>query len=919
MNFTPQADHGSWFRSANPLASESVSLSGELLYQPSRSLLFIDAAIEDSQWFAQGVAASTEVHWLQPGSDAIAQITQTLLGRTGIASLQIIAHGQAGGIQLGNSWLNGQTLANAGAAIQSWGIALTPSADILLYGCNVAQGAVGQAFVQQLAQITGADVAASDDLTGQGGDWTLEVQTGEIESRLEIAAPVLQRYHHQLAAPILNNSGTPILPAIASGTAATSITGITVSDLLSQLAAPISDADGDPKAIAITGVDNTNGTWQYSTNGTTWNPITTTSDANATLLGATAFYTADLGTAPTSQGWLSYTAVKLPALGLPSFVTNTESINGGAVVDTTADRTIYAGYSNYGISGALVNANAPRLDNTTGYSLSFDLQVLADANTNPSRAGFSVLLVSQDPTKAIELAFQRLTATTGQIFAQSSAFAAAEAIAYDTNQKTDYRIAVRGNSYQVFANGTQILTGALRDYSGFTPPANFPADPYEQANLVFLGDNSTSAQGSFKLTQVVMQTENRLRYVPNANTSGNATINFRAWDTTDGKSSGAIVNAATNGTGTPFSSNFETATVTVNPVVSNAKSEILWRNDQTNLSVVWNIQNGTQLVAGRLLTYGSNVAGKAGQAVLYDQTWRLVNTIDLNGDGGRDLVYTRDGEIRVLTVGQVSGQTTTITADREFTFASPKFNSLNGQAAKPLSGWELVGVEDMTGDGQGDFVFYSRSLDLTVIWQTNSAGQIVDGVVVTSAASPGGQNTGAPNAWNVQALGDFTGDGKIDMLWRNTANVVVLWELNGTQLSYAKSGVLPSLGSNFQVKGVGDFNQDGVKDIIWRDQTNNVSRIWTFGPNGRPTDISLLAATSSQWEIGDVADMNGDGTDDIIWRNNQENNVVVWNIQNAAFSLPGSGYVLNYLPGGNQQVINPGGIFWKIDAVTATV
>jgi hypothetical protein len=917
MNFTPQTDQTVWLRSATSLASELVVDRWFSTVQPSRSLLFIDAAIDDSQLFAQGVAAATEVHWLQPGLDAIDQITQTLLGRSGIASLQIMSHGQAGGIQLGTSWLNSQTLTNAAAAIQSWGTAFTTGADILLYGCNVAQGAVGQAFVQQLAQVTGADVAASNDVTGQGGNWQLEVQTGTIESRLEITDPVLQRYHHQLAAPILNNSGTPILPAIAAGTLATSITGITVSDLLSQLAAPISDPDGDPKAIAITGVDNTNGTWQYSTNGTTWNPIATTSDANATLLGATAFYAADLGTAPTSQGWLSYTAAKLPAFGLPSLVTNTESISNGAVVDTTVDRTIYAGYSNYGISGALVNANSPRLDNTTGYSLSFDLQVLADANTNPSRAGFSVLLVGQDPTKAIELAFQRLTATTGQIFAQSSTFVAAEAIAYDTNQKTDYTVSVLGNSYKVFANGSQILTGALRDYSGFTPPANFPADPYEQANLVFLGDNSTVAQGSFKLTQVVMQTENRLRYVPNANTSGNATISFRAWDTTDGKSSGTIVNASTNGAGTPFSSNFETATVTVTPVTNAMTSEILWRNDQTNQSVIWNLQNGTQLVAGRLLSYGANVPGKAGQAVLYDQTWRLAATIDLNGDRLRDLVYTRDGEIRVLTVGQINGQTTTVEADREFTFASPKFNTLNGQAARPLAGWELVGVEDMTGDGQGDFVFYSRGLDLTVIWQTNIAGQIVDGVVVTSAASPGGQNTGAPNAWSVQALGDFTGDGKTDILWRNTANVVVLWELNGTQLSLVKSGILPSLGSNFQVKGVGDFNNDGVDDILWRDQTGNVSRIWTFGSNGRPTDVSLLAASSNQWEIGDVADINRDGTDDIIWRNNQANNVVIWNIKDAAFSLPGSGYVLNYLPGGNQQVINPGGVFWKIDAVTA--
>jgi hypothetical protein len=346
------------------------------------------------------------------------------------------------------------------------------------------------------------------------------------------------------------------------------------------------------------------------------------------------------------------------------------------------------------------------------------------------------------------------------------------------------------------------------------------------------------------------------------------------------------------------------------------RTEIFWRNPQTNDPVTWNLSNGTQLVDGRYLTYGRGIGdNRVGLIVRYDQTWRLAGKVDLNGDSVSDFVYTRDGEIRVLTVGQLNGQTATVEADREFTFASTKFGSLNGQAAKPGTAWELVGVTDLTGDGQSDFVFYSRSFDRVVFWTTNQAGQIVDGGFVTSELRPGGQETGSPNAWNIQALGDFTGDGKIDILWRNTADVVVLWELNGTQLSYAKSGLLPSIGRNFQVKGVGDFNGDGVQDIVWRDQSGNVNRIWTFGTDGKRTEVNLLAATNSLWEIGGVGDMNRDGTTDIVWRNNLDNNVVIWNIQNAAFSLPGSGLVLNFLPGGNQQVINPGPGF-KIDAVT---
>jgi hypothetical protein len=40
------------------------------------------------------------------------------------------------------------------------------------------------------------------------------------------------------------------------------------------------------------------------------------------------------------------------------------------------------------------------------------------------------------------------------------------------------------------------------------------------------------------------------------------------------------------------------------------------------------------------------------------------------------------------------------------------------------------------------------------------------------------------NTWSIVESGDFNGDGKDDLLWRNTAtNDVAIWFLNGTQVS----------------------------------------------------------------------------------------------------------------------------------------
>jgi hypothetical protein len=38
----------------------------------------------------------------------------------------------------------------------------------------------GKAFVENFSEFTGADVAASTDVTGKGGDWFLEYSTGLI-------------------------------------------------------------------------------------------------------------------------------------------------------------------------------------------------------------------------------------------------------------------------------------------------------------------------------------------------------------------------------------------------------------------------------------------------------------------------------------------------------------------------------------------------------------------------------------------------------------------------------------------------------------------------------------------------------------------------------------------------------------------
>jgi len=149
-------------------------------------IVFIDSSVEDYQTLLAGIDPSVEVVLLQSDRDGVEQIADVLSEREDVNSIHIISHGDSGTLQLGNSTLSQESMqsehADELATIKN---ALSDSADILIYGCNFAEGEFGKAAADTLAELTGADIAASDDLTGHeslGGDWDFEYEVGNLES-----------------------------------------------------------------------------------------------------------------------------------------------------------------------------------------------------------------------------------------------------------------------------------------------------------------------------------------------------------------------------------------------------------------------------------------------------------------------------------------------------------------------------------------------------------------------------------------------------------------------------------------------------------------------------------------------------------------------------------------------------------------
>ncbi|MBE9095882.1 DUF4347 domain-containing protein [Tychonema sp. LEGE 07203] len=179
----------------------------------NQQIVFVDAAVEDWQSLAAGVKPGIEVILVDRSGDGIEQISQVLHGRNNIESVHIISHGESGSLQLGQTKLNFDNLETYGDCLQRWFSSSVNSIqhrfEILLYGCNVAAGEKGAAFVQQLSKLTKANIAASADVTGsaqKGGNWLLEYATGAIKTGLAIEPEVMANYAHTLAIFTVTNT-----------------------------------------------------------------------------------------------------------------------------------------------------------------------------------------------------------------------------------------------------------------------------------------------------------------------------------------------------------------------------------------------------------------------------------------------------------------------------------------------------------------------------------------------------------------------------------------------------------------------------------------------------------------------------------------------------------------------------------------
>jgi CSLREA domain-containing protein len=144
----------------------------------AKTLVVIDSAVADAGVLSLGLWAGVRVVMLRPDREGVEQITDYLKQYPEVTQLVVMAHGEPGCLKLGDRPFTGASIQHHRQRMAIWGQQIDR---IVLYSCQVAEGAEGQAFLAQLYQATGVAIAASTRPVGsasQGGAWSLDTVVG---------------------------------------------------------------------------------------------------------------------------------------------------------------------------------------------------------------------------------------------------------------------------------------------------------------------------------------------------------------------------------------------------------------------------------------------------------------------------------------------------------------------------------------------------------------------------------------------------------------------------------------------------------------------------------------------------------------------------------------------------------------------
>jgi subtilisin family serine protease len=131
-------------------------------------------------------------------------------------------------------------------------------------------------------------------------------------------------------------------------------------------------------------------------------------------------------------------------------------------------------------------------------------------------------------------------------------------------------------------------------------------------------------------------------------------------------------------------------------------------------------------------------------------------------------------------------------------------------------------------------------------------GDVGAGVVRIQGLAIGGTAnlcTVTDTSWQIVGTGDFNGDEKVDILWRNYANGKnSVWYMNGVAV-IGGANLCSVTDTSWQIVGTGDFNGDEKVDILWRNYADGKNSVWYMDGVAVIGGTNLCSVTDTNWKI----------------------------------------------------------------------
>ena len=87
-----------------------------------------------------------------------------------------------------------------------------------------------------------------------------------------------------------------------------------------------------------------------------------------------------------------------------------------------------------------------------------------------------------------------------------------------------------------------------------------------------------------------------------------------------------------------------------------------------------------------------------------------------------------------------------------------------------------------------------------------------------------------------------------DIVWKDGSGNTAIWLMNGTAIASAGGFNVPT---NWSIALIGDYNGDGKSDILWRDNSNGNNAVWFM--NGTQIGSAVgVANVPTIWTVQSV-------------------------------------------------------------------